>query len=1159
MSRLKRSAARVGSLALLASASFFVAGCQTGDEAEEVAEVVAQPRESALISGNSGGGPGGVSGTIDSLPTYAAKCDAATGVHVPGFDCTLGTEVPQGSSTDNIEHDNWVGGGTGGGRTPPVYPSVVESIKAAGTGFGSSSDQFYYSYVDEVGAAVAEVKVTSLSGPSTSRAGMMLRQTGTANNDVNAFVYVTPSGGISFIHRDTAGMGYSAPVAASSTFPIWLRLTFTSSGTVAQWSPNHSTWNQLGALAPMVNLQVASVVVGLAVASGSASTQATAGFDKFMTTKFCDKPNVLSGTCDPSSKFQVLARTADAIVVANCRKGGQTANNMFGDIAVIQYNRKNGAVCFYQSDTLTPQNGVGVSAPILGGVAPRFPWKTPDETHQGGCTSCHDNGALIRSPYLWQTGLLPYSKWDLPGGVDEGYENNGKNPLRYVGADFANDHSWAIDAPQDSTDKVNNLNCNYCHQLAVNDVTAPINPGHSGTAFRFAEMATSQDQTDGDCCFFPTHKNPVGVGSPMWMRPGGYTTYDPYAFNTAKNFDKCAKDFIYASVPYTDSPESMADGCSYTPYGMAYAPPFSALSDLNIPAGSWGSSSGTLAFATINASANTDVYTASDKFFWSYVNKNEDGSAIVKVNSLTAVGGTLDQYAKAGIMIRDGVGAGAVNVLLALTGSAGATFQYRPTTGANTPTPAFLAGKTAPIWLKLSRSGNTYVGAVSSDSGATWQQVGQPVTLPAMTTVNVGLVATAHNPSTGGAKAMFESFDWTKAQGWTAATDPHILADASIGANSTGGRTEYKTADTLTAKGGDINSNNGVNADIFQYAFKTFSGDGVAITKVTSQTAAPGAIDPYAKAGLMFRETGADSSANVFLGKTPSGATIQQRTTTGGATTPTNVTAVGLPRWFKLLRTRNTFIGSTSTDGVNWTQVGDPAVFTTFSATPLVGVAASSHSTANTLTAVFDSDSIPEPPGFQWTSGLGGLTWLDASMGLATGSHTTSGATETIVGSGADIYNYADAFYYSWKNITGNATITARVTSLTPYPSGTINGYAKAGVMFRDSATPGSPNAFMTLTAAQGASFQARTVAGANTPVPPFVTGPIGYWVRVQRSGVNSDTYTGSVSSNGTSWTTVGTVTMNTIGANALVGLAVTSHDATKSVQATFTNVAFGP
>jgi len=36
----------------------------------------------------------------------------------------------------------------------------------------------------------------------------------------------------------------------------------------------------------------------------------------------CDRPNRLNGVCDPGSRFQVLTRTADAYVVAHCRKKG---------------------------------------------------------------------------------------------------------------------------------------------------------------------------------------------------------------------------------------------------------------------------------------------------------------------------------------------------------------------------------------------------------------------------------------------------------------------------------------------------------------------------------------------------------------------------------------------------------------------------------------------------------------------------------------------------------------------------------------------------------------------------------------------------------------------------------------------------------------------
>ena len=65
----------------------------------------------------------------------------------------------------------------------------------------------------------------------------------------------------------------------------------------------------------------------------------------------CNQPNVLNGSCDPGSKFQVLpGGTADAVAVAHCRKVGlPITGNLYNDIAVIQYNKKTGALCFYQA------------------------------------------------------------------------------------------------------------------------------------------------------------------------------------------------------------------------------------------------------------------------------------------------------------------------------------------------------------------------------------------------------------------------------------------------------------------------------------------------------------------------------------------------------------------------------------------------------------------------------------------------------------------------------------------------------------------------------------------------------------------------------------------------------------------------------------------
>jgi hypothetical protein len=1098
---------------------------------------------------------------LDSLTTYAARCEAATAIHVPTINCLAGVEIPQGSSFDAVEVDLAIPSGTIGERTvkpplpePPNAPAnLVQNIQARGT-IGGTSDSFFYSYAThsgngdtEAGSGTIEVKVNSLTNTNANaKAGLMLRHT-TAPNSAFVMIAVTPGRSVVFQSRTTTGGTMTTHATTQmASFPIWLRLMWDGapSGvdqvrTAGAVSSDGVTWTPFGDITytrvqepPGVGVPFPfEGLMGLAVASHNAASTTTAAFDKFVTSKYCDRPNVLEGRCDPRSTFQVAAETSDAIVVANCRKGGSIDPGSFKDMAVIQYNRQNGAICFYQSPQGT-QNGTALTTPGLGNGTGQFPWLTPGATRDVGCTNCHDNGPFVRSLYLYQLSNFPTS----------GYNNNG-NKLRYVGRDFLNDRSWWIsakpdfDSLQDPDDE--GPPCTSCHTLSTNNVPVG-SAGRGGSAFDLAQIATAPSWTS---------KNPNSVQSPIWMRPDQNTFYAP-AQASAANWGTCAQ--VLAAAGYDPSGPGVAESnCAFTPNGVPYEPTLVNTNDSNIGT-TGGSATGSLEFSTLIAPADTDVYGNSDKFFWTYAVQGGDGAAVVKVTRLDAS----NPYAKAGIMVRNGTGANAVNVMIAVTATEGATFQYRPTAGAATTT-AYLTPRSVPIWLRLARSGRTWVGSVSTDAGNSWTQVGQPVTLVDLVTDLVGLVATSHNPNQTN-RADFESFEWTPATGWTQPGDPHILVDGSIGA-STGSRTERRGEETIVSSGGDIYG----TSDAFQYAFKTFGGDGVLITQVTSQVANSGTIDPYAKAGIMFRETAAANSPNVFLGKTPSGATVQQRVTAGGSTNVTNVSAAALPLWFRLIRTRNTFIGSMSTDKVNWTQVGDPVVFTNFLSSPLVGLAVSSHS-SNAVTAKLDTQAF-QPPGMEWTYGLSGLQspWLDATMGMTGGSHTrnTGAGTETIVASGADIYGNSDQFFFAFQNVTGNARITAKVDSLalvTP-PSGTINPYAKAGIMFRDSATGGSPNAFMAITAAQGSTFQYRSTAGGNTPAPVFQTGAAPYWVRVTRTGTSNNVYTGYRSSNGTTWTQVGSVTMSTIGQTALVGMAVTSHDASRSVTATFSNVLIEP
>ena len=167
------------------------------------------------------------------------------------------------------------------------------------------------------------------------------------------------------------------------------------------------------------------------------------------------------------------------------------------------------------------------------------------------------------------------------------------------------------------------------------------------------------------------------------------------------------------------------------------------------------------------------------------------------------------------------------------------------------------------------------------------------------------------------------------------------------------------------------------------------------------------------------------------------------------------------------------------------------------------------------------------------------------SVGAA-GSYTLTGGTYTVKGSGADIWGTADGFQFIYETLTGDGSITARVLSQT-----NTNGWAKAGVMIRETLAAGSSYAATELTPSNGSVLQARTSSGINavTTTGPKVAAP--YWVRLVRSG---NTFTGSISPDGLSWTAIGSYTIPMV-SQVYVGLAVSSHAAGTLSTAVFDNL----
>lgn len=158
------------------------------------------------------------------------------------------------------------------------------------------------------------------------------------------------------------------------------------------------------------------------------------------------------------------------------------------------------------------------------------------------------------------------------------------------------------------------------------------------------------------------------------------------------------------------------------------------------------------------------------------------------------------------------------------------------------------------------------------------------------------------------------------------------------------------------------------------------------------------------------------------------------------------------------------------------------------------------------------------------------------------GSCNTVGCTVPIGPGGEEV---SDGFYFVHQPLTGNGSITARVTSLTgqiPDLAGAgmragIVPWAKAGIIIKASNTPGSAYAAMMVTGSHGVRMQydfTQDLSG----LPGAVSVATPRWLRLTRSG---STITGYDSVDGTHWAKVGTATLAGLPPAGQVGLFTTS------------------
>jgi uncharacterized repeat protein (TIGR02543 family) len=186
------------------------------------------------------------------------------------------------------------------------------------------------------------------------------------------------------------------------------------------------------------------------------------------------------------------------------------------------------------------------------------------------------------------------------------------------------------------------------------------------------------------------------------------------------------------------------------------------------------------------------------------------------------------------------------------------------------------------------------------------------------------------------------------------------------------------------------------------------------------------------------------------------------------------------------------------------------------------------------------------------------IPWLTAKIGAGLGgsaNFTNSISTWTIAGSGSDIGGAADDFRYVYQGAQADCSVTARVASLVS--SGSIDPWAKAGVMIRESTQANSRCVALCVTPGNGIVFQSRSTTGGTMAINTTAasqTAP--KWLRLTRTG---DSFTAFRSDDNSSWTQLGVPQTVFMTQAVIQGMAVSSRNNNTLVTGSFESVAPAP
>jgi ABC-type transport system involved in multi-copper enzyme maturation permease subunit len=176
-----------------------------------------------------------------------------------------------------------------------------------------------------------------------------------------------------------------------------------------------------------------------------------------------------------------------------------------------------------------------------------------------------------------------------------------------------------------------------------------------------------------------------------------------------------------------------------------------------------------------------------------------------------------------------------------------------------------------------------------------------------------------------------------------------------------------------------------------------------------------------------------------------------------------------------------------------------------------------------------------------WVVGLVLAAVLTAGVTLVLGNLGGPGGPGSLspVATGPHGIAVNDSFYFVHRSLSGNGSITARVTSLAGQGQGSTvpQPWAKAGIVIKDGTRAGSAYAAVMATPGHGVRMQynfTQDIAG----LPGAVSSSSPRWLRLVRSG---DKVTGYDSADGSHWIMIGSATLAGLNSPVQAGMFVAS------------------